>query len=157
MVRRRMIITSSCAPGWDLLLCMGGSNTHLQHYTTRRKWPKRLLWSRSGDACHRPSARKAITGVFTPIDRERSPASIPNHTSRPSSPWSIQMVQRIPIGSQSHTCSEVEQAVSVEERTGEARLMIRGDRSMAKERMYGDVWTRVALVDRLICFASETS
>ena len=55
------------------------------------------------------------------------------------------------------TCSDVEQAVSVEETRGEARLMIRGDRSMVRERMYGDVWTRVALVDRLIRFASETS
>ena len=70
----------------------------------------------------------------------------------------MQTVQRAYPSVRTATCSEVEEAVSQhDEKKDEGRLMIRGGRSMVRERMYGDVWTRVALVDWLIRFASETS
>ena len=99
----------------------------------------------------------------TPIGRQHgAQRRYQTHTHRPSlSPWPIQTVQRAYPSVRIATCSEVEEAVSQHDhRRDEGRLMIRGSRSMVRERMYGDVWSRVARVDRwvdLLCFSDVMS
>ena len=139
-------------------------HTHLQRCTTRRKCPTQLPWSWRG-TWHRPCAEMAIAqaAARTPIDREHgAQRRYQTHTHRPSSPpWPIQTVQRAYPSVRTATCSEVEEAVSQHDhRRDEGRLMIRGGRSMVRERMHGDVWSRVARVDRwvdLLCFRDVMS
>ena len=108
-------------------------------------------WARpSAKGTKQQQGRRSIVNTEPSVDTKPTPIA-----HRPPGGRFRRCTAHIHRFAQPRTCSEVEEAVSQHDhRRGEMKdvghLMLRGGRSMVRERMYGDVWSRVARVDRWV-------